>query len=128
MQRGQWYLLEPVSAGQRTWHPLGSITRVDLERDELYDVYEVDQWKEIKGIVHGIVTRNMLEKVQEVDLLPWRVFSLICHKRSLDFVVLRDADVYHWLIGISYKLNLDWGQQQPQTIHWKHKDVQHKKL
>lgn len=59
---------------------------------------------EIKGVVYGKITETM-RKESNKSFEPWKCFSLILKKRTLDiYCEVEEKDIQFWLPGISYCL------------------------
>ena len=65
-----------------------------------YFIINLDRLKDIKGIAYGKVSDTFLKECNK-KLEPWRCFSLILQKRTLDFYCTAEIDPCIWLPAIT---------------------------
>jgi len=55
---------------------------------------------DVKGIVYGKITATMRKNCNK-DLVPWKCFSLVLKKRTLDMFCPEESDIDYWVPGLS---------------------------
>lgn len=55
---------------------------------------------DVKGIVYGKITDTMRKSCNK-ELYPWKCFSLILKKRTLDLYCPEEEDIDYWVPGMS---------------------------